>query len=135
MVTHMGHLPLFLKEVLPIVADAATIISFTVLVLLKLLTIPLQSEWLTLLKKFIATIIRSFFIPSVALLRMNPCIAGLAQRHEIFLVMRLALCQCQLMVYLLHWPQQPFLSALLTERVLCSVAVTLVTRKRVYVFF
>ncbi len=50
MVTHMGHLPLFLKEVLPMVADIATIISFVTLVLLKLLTIPLQSEWLTLLR-------------------------------------------------------------------------------------
>lgn len=31
------------------VADTATIISFVTLVLLKLPTIPLQSEWLTLL--------------------------------------------------------------------------------------
>ena len=32
------------------VADTATIISFVTLVLLKLLTIPLESEWLTLLR-------------------------------------------------------------------------------------
>ncbi len=38
--------------------------------------------------------------------------------------MRPALCQRQLVVYLLHWPQHPLLLALLTERVLCSVAVT-----------
>ena len=83
MVTHMGHLPLFLKEVLPMVADIATIISFVTLVLLKLLTIPLQSEWLTAL-------------------RMNPCMTGLAQRYKVALIMSAALCQRQLMVYFLH---------------------------------
>ena len=79
MVTHMGHLPLFLKEVLPMVADAATIISFTALVLLKLLTIPLQSERLTLLKKLKLRLFVAFFIPPVTALRMNPGMARLAQ--------------------------------------------------------
>ncbi len=55
---------------------------------------------------------------------MNPCMAGLAQRHEVLLVMRPALCQWQLMVYFLHRPQQSFLLALLTERMLGCIAVT-----------
>ena len=63
-------------------------------------------------------------IPAVAALRMNPRMAGLAQRHKVLLVMRPALCQWQPVVYLLHRPQQSFLLALLTERILCSVAVT-----------
>ena len=50
--------------------------------------------------------------------------AGLAQRHEVLLVMRPALCQWQLMVYFLHRPQQSFLLALLTERMLGCIAVT-----------
>lgn len=106
------------------VADAATIISFTVLVIMKLPTIPLQSEWLTLLKNLLLRLFVAFFIPPVAPLRMNPCMAGLAQRHKVCLVMGTAFCQWQPVVYLLHRPQQSFLPALLTERVLCGVAVT-----------
>ena len=63
-------------------------------------------------------------MPPVTALRMNPCMARLAQRHKVSLVMRAALCQRQLVVYLLHRMQQPFLITLLTERVLCGVAVT-----------
>ena len=62
--------------------------------------------------------------PSVAALRMNPRMARLAQRHKVSLVMRPALCQRQLMVYLLHRSQQPLFLTLLTERVLCGIAVT-----------
>ena len=106
------------------VADAATIISFTVLVIMKLPTIPLQSEWLTLLKNLLLRLFVAFFIPPVSALRMNPCMAGLAQRHKVCLVMRPALCQRQLVVYLLHRPQHTFIPALLTERMLCGVTVT-----------
>ena len=63
-------------------------------------------------------------IPAIAALRMNPRMARLAQRHEVSLVMRPALCQRQPVVYLLHRPQQPLLPAFLTERVLCGVTVT-----------
>ena len=55
---------------------------------------------------------------------MNPCMAGLAQRHEVSLVMRPALCQRQPVVYRLHRSQQPLLLALFAEWVLCGVAVT-----------
>ena len=63
-------------------------------------------------------------MPPVTALRMNPCMARLAQRHKVSLVMRAALCQRQLVVYLLHRMQHALLVALLTERVLCGVAVT-----------
>ena len=66
----------------------------------------------------------SFFIPPVPTLRMNPCMTRLTQRHEISLVMRPALRQWQLVVYLLNRTQNTFLVTLLTERMLCSVTVT-----------
>ena len=50
--------------------------------------------------------------------------AWLAQRHEVSLVMRPALCQRQLVVYLLNRTQQTLLITLLTERMLGCVAVT-----------
>ena len=63
-------------------------------------------------------------VPPVTPLRMNPRMAGLAQRHEVSLVMGAALCQRHPVVYLLHRMQQPFLITLLTERMLYSVSVT-----------
>ncbi len=57
----MGHLPLFLKEVLPIAADIATVVSFVSFLGMKLLATPLLSEWLTRLKIFV-TVYRGFFI-------------------------------------------------------------------------
>lgn len=55
----MGPLSLFLKEVLPMVADIATITSFVILVVTKLTAIPLLFDWLTRLKA--SRSIRDFF--------------------------------------------------------------------------
>lgn len=63
-------------------------------------------------------------VPPITTLCMNPCMARLTQRHKVSLVMRPALRQWQLVVYLLNRTQNTFLVTLLTERVLCSVAVT-----------
>lgn len=84
----MGQLPLFLKEVLPIVADIATVTSFVVLILIKLLTIPLFFEWLTLLK-YMSRIIRGFFIciPSVSNIRMYPCMTLFTKSNQVISIM------------------------------------------------
>ena len=64
------------------VADIATVTSFVVLVLIKLLTIPLLFDWLTRLE-YTSRIIRGFFIsiPSVSTFRMDVCVTGLAQSY------------------------------------------------------
>lgn len=56
----MGLLSLFLKEVLPMVADISTLTSFVVLALMKMSTIPFLFDWLTRLK-YMSRIIRGFF--------------------------------------------------------------------------
>lgn len=61
------------------VADFATIISFVTLVLMKLFTVPLLSEWLTLLA-ILSRRFRGFFcMPAITTLGMNPCMAGLTK--------------------------------------------------------
>lgn len=70
----MGPLSLFLKEVLPMVADIATITSFVILVVTKLTAIPLLFDWLTRLKA--SRSIRDFFMPPITTLCMNLRMAG-----------------------------------------------------------
>lgn len=87
----MGQQPLLLKEVLPMVADFATIISFVTLVLMKLFTVPLLSEWLTLLA-ILSRKFRGFFcMPAVATFRMDFCMAGLAKGNQVIFLMCTAL--------------------------------------------
>lgn len=63
------------------VADAATIISFVTLVLMKLLTIPLPSELLTLLK-ILSRIIRGFFYFSNDLLASHESLHGTIYKEQ-----------------------------------------------------
>lgn len=63
-------------------------------------------------------------VPSVTALGMDPCMTLLAQGNEVTPVMRSTLGQRFLVVYLFGLHQDSLGIALLTERVLCCIAVT-----------
>jgi len=121
-------LTLSVSEVLPIVADFATVLGFTCFIITSLLTFLPASTCPFLLHQAscgsLERFTASFFPPSITTFCMDSGVARLTQCDQVFSCMIAAFGQGHFVVYFLRRSQPPVLLAHLTQRMLQHITVT-----------
>lgn len=104
-------------------ADITTIISFTVLVVLKLLSCPFLTEFLKHL--IMSRFDRGFFIsPTITILCMDSCMTGLTKSNQIASLVGSAFRQRNLMVHFLCFHKDSFVITDFTKRMFAYIFVS-----------